>query len=201
MGGDSNKGAFSISYKESADGLTEDHLQGTFFVGWPNPPSPATHLRLLQCTDHVVIAVDDATTAVVGFVTAISDGVSGGIHSVSRGRSRVPEARDRHRVDAEDACPTRSSLCRRPPLRRGTAAVLRASRDEKSDRHAASQLRPPVRPGELRPAAMPPLNARGIARAATRMLRSPFRFARCSLLRDAPGPAQPRAPESCLPAS
>lgn len=64
-----------ISYRDSADGLTEDHLLGKFFVGWPNPPSPETHLRLLQSTDHVVIAVDAATDAVVGFVTAISDGV------------------------------------------------------------------------------------------------------------------------------
>lgn len=65
----------TIRYRDSADGLTEEHLQGTFFVGWPNPPSPATHLRLLQSTDHVVIAIDDTTDAVVGFVTAISDGV------------------------------------------------------------------------------------------------------------------------------
>jgi ribosomal protein S18 acetylase RimI-like enzyme len=65
----------TISYRESADGLTEEHLQGRFFVGWPNPPSPATHLRILQGSDHVVVAVDDATGLVVGFVTAVSDGV------------------------------------------------------------------------------------------------------------------------------
>ena len=65
----------SITYRESADGLTEEHLQGQFFVGWPNPPSPATHLRILHGSDHVVVAIDDATGMVVGFVTAISDGV------------------------------------------------------------------------------------------------------------------------------
>jgi len=64
-----------ISYRDSADGLTEDHLQGTFFVGWPNPPSPATHLRILQGSDHVMVAIDDTTETVVGFVSAVSDGV------------------------------------------------------------------------------------------------------------------------------
>ncbi len=75
MGGDSSQGPLSISYKDSADGLTEEHLQGTFFVGWPNPPSPATHLRILQGSDHIVVAIDDATGMVVGYVTAVSDGV------------------------------------------------------------------------------------------------------------------------------
>ena len=72
---DSSPSTATISYRDSADGLTVDQLRGTFFVGWPNPPSPATHLRLLQSTDHIVIAIDDSTDAVVGFVTAISDGV------------------------------------------------------------------------------------------------------------------------------
>jgi len=72
---DSSQRAHSIRYKEPADGLTEDHLRGTFFVGWPNPPSPATHLRILQGSDHIVVAIDDATGMVVGFVTAVSDGV------------------------------------------------------------------------------------------------------------------------------
>ena len=65
----------TITYQNSADGLSEDHLQGSFFVGWPNPPSPATHLRILQGSDHVVVAIDDTTGMVVGFVSAVSDGV------------------------------------------------------------------------------------------------------------------------------
>ncbi len=63
-----------ITYTDSAAAITPDHLTG-FFVGWPNPPSPETHLRLLHESDHVVLAVDDAANRVVGFVTAISDGV------------------------------------------------------------------------------------------------------------------------------
>jgi ribosomal protein S18 acetylase RimI-like enzyme len=63
-----------IVYAETLDGVTADMLRG-FFVGWPDPPSAATHLRLLRQSDHIVLAVDDETGNVVGFVTAISDGV------------------------------------------------------------------------------------------------------------------------------
>ena len=63
-----------IAYSDSFDDLTPDRLGG-FFVGWPNPPSPETHLRLLASSDHVVLAIDQASGRVVGFVTAISDGV------------------------------------------------------------------------------------------------------------------------------
>lgn len=54
--------------------ITSDQLNG-FFVGWPNPPSLEVHLRLLEKSSHVVLAVDDESKQVVGFITAISDGV------------------------------------------------------------------------------------------------------------------------------
>ncbi len=63
------------AYADSTDGISPDKLRG-FFVGWPNPPAPETHLRILNGSDAVVLARDDATGAVVGFITAISDGVS-----------------------------------------------------------------------------------------------------------------------------
>lgn len=63
-----------VVYTGSVDGIAPEHLHG-FFVGWPNPPSSETHLRLLRDSAHVVLAIDDATGNVVGFVTAISDGV------------------------------------------------------------------------------------------------------------------------------
>jgi GNAT superfamily N-acetyltransferase len=62
------------SYIDSAADLTPDKLTG-FFVGWPNPPSPETHLKLLRGSDHVVLAIDNDTDRCVGFITAISDGV------------------------------------------------------------------------------------------------------------------------------
>ncbi len=63
-----------IVYAETAETLTAQQLSG-FFVGWPNPPTPETHLQLLERSDEVVIAQDDATGQVVGFITAITDGV------------------------------------------------------------------------------------------------------------------------------
>jgi ribosomal protein S18 acetylase RimI-like enzyme len=64
-----------IEYSETIDGLSAEHLAG-FFVGWPDPPSPETHLRILAGSAAVVLARDGAAGAVVGFITAISDGVS-----------------------------------------------------------------------------------------------------------------------------
>ncbi|HEU0168215.1 MAG TPA: GNAT family N-acetyltransferase [Chloroflexota bacterium] len=61
-----------IAYSESAEGITAGMLQG-FFAGWPSPPSPETHLRVLRGSQAVVIALDGAR--VVGFVSAIGDGV------------------------------------------------------------------------------------------------------------------------------
>lgn len=63
-----------IHYSDSVSDITPSQLQG-FFVGWPNRPSPETHLTLLLQSDSVVLAIDDATGKVVGFITAISDHV------------------------------------------------------------------------------------------------------------------------------
>jgi ribosomal protein S18 acetylase RimI-like enzyme len=63
-----------VEYRDFANGLSEADLQG-FFVGWPEAPSPAIHLRLLQESDHVFIAIESESGRVVGFITAISDGV------------------------------------------------------------------------------------------------------------------------------
>jgi ribosomal protein S18 acetylase RimI-like enzyme len=63
-----------ISYVDSAASITPDQLDG-FFVGWPDPPSPETHLKVLVNSAHVLLAVDDETGKVAGFITALSDGV------------------------------------------------------------------------------------------------------------------------------
>lgn len=63
-----------IVYLNSADGIRSEQLLG-FFVGWGNAPSPETHLRLLHSSSHVALALDDEPDRVVGFATAISDGV------------------------------------------------------------------------------------------------------------------------------
>ena len=63
-----------ITYVDSIEGYTPENLKG-FFVGWPNPPSPEKHLEILAGSDEVVLAIDDDTGNVVGFVTAISDNI------------------------------------------------------------------------------------------------------------------------------
>jgi ribosomal protein S18 acetylase RimI-like enzyme len=61
-----------ISYTESPEGLRPEQLEG-FFEGWPDHPTTAGHLEILRRSSHVVLAFDG--DAVVGFVTAVSDGV------------------------------------------------------------------------------------------------------------------------------
>ena len=61
-------------YKNSINGISSDMLEG-FFVDWPNPPNSQTHLRLLKKSSKAIIAIDDQTNQVVGFISAISDGV------------------------------------------------------------------------------------------------------------------------------
>ena len=63
-----------IEYRDSADGVAPSQLRG-FFEGWPDHPSPETHLRLLQQSTHVVLAIDGEAGHVVGFITAVSDRV------------------------------------------------------------------------------------------------------------------------------
>lgn len=61
-----------ITYTSDLTDVTPDHLHG-FFVGWPTPPALPTFLKMLHSSAHVVIARDGPQ--VVGFATAISDGV------------------------------------------------------------------------------------------------------------------------------
>lgn len=63
-----------IRYTSDLDGVAPEHLAG-FFEGWPDPPDAATHLALLRGSDAVCLAVEEDGGRVVGFVTAITDGV------------------------------------------------------------------------------------------------------------------------------
>lgn len=65
----------TVVYTDTPAGLSPDQLQG-FFKGWPNPPDPAALLRILESSDHIALAREGETGRVVGFITAISDGVS-----------------------------------------------------------------------------------------------------------------------------
>ncbi|MFJ7669147.1 GNAT family N-acetyltransferase [Lysinibacillus sp. NPDC097195] len=61
-------------FTNSLEGISANMLHG-FFVDWPSPPNPQTHLRLLENSSKIVVAIDDQTNEVIGFITAISDGV------------------------------------------------------------------------------------------------------------------------------
>ena len=63
-----------INYLFTTKEISPEQLKG-FFDGWPNPPSPETHLRLLKNSDETVLAIDQETKRVVGFITAITDHV------------------------------------------------------------------------------------------------------------------------------
>ncbi len=63
-----------IKYIDGAGTVVPEQLEG-FFDGWPNPPEPATHLLLLQQSGEAIVAVDETTGRVVGFITALTDGV------------------------------------------------------------------------------------------------------------------------------
>ena len=64
----------SITYQETTEGIGPNDLQ-SFFVGWPDRPTPGNHMAILMGSGVVVLALSDKSR-VVGFVTAITDGVS-----------------------------------------------------------------------------------------------------------------------------
>lgn len=68
------RGLQMINYTNELENIQPESLQG-FFVDWPNPPSPVTHLKLLKGSSHKILAIDSVSGEVVGFITAISDGV------------------------------------------------------------------------------------------------------------------------------
>ena len=64
----------NVVYTADVAGVTAADLKG-FFADWPVQPTPERHLEVLRGSDYVVLARDGEAGRVVGFVTAISDGV------------------------------------------------------------------------------------------------------------------------------
>ena len=63
----------AASYRSTLDDLKASDLVG-FFEGWPSPPSPEIHLRILRNSWAVELACDRRSGKVIGFVNAVSDG-------------------------------------------------------------------------------------------------------------------------------
>ncbi len=61
-----------VEYRNTTDGLSPGQLKG-FFDGWKTPPSPETHLKMLENSYAVWLAFED--NRCIGFINALSDGV------------------------------------------------------------------------------------------------------------------------------
>jgi len=64
----------AIRYTDSVEGIDAGMLGG-FFEAWKRPHTPEEHLAILKHSTRVVLAFDDATGRVAGFVNALSDGM------------------------------------------------------------------------------------------------------------------------------
>ncbi|MHC4716241.1 MAG: GNAT family N-acetyltransferase [Planctomycetota bacterium] len=61
-----------IRYTDSLEGIRPEDLEG-LHRGWPKPPSPATHLKSLRNMNAVMLAVEEDTGRVIGFVCGMTD--------------------------------------------------------------------------------------------------------------------------------
>ena len=63
-----------IDYTNSIQNITTDMLKG-FFTEWKNPQTPEHHFKILENSDHIILAVDTDQKCVVGFITALTDNI------------------------------------------------------------------------------------------------------------------------------
>jgi ribosomal protein S18 acetylase RimI-like enzyme len=64
-----------IRYEDDPSTIRVGQLRGGFFEGWAVAPTPDLHLAHLRGSEVAICAIDGETNEVVGFVTAIGDGV------------------------------------------------------------------------------------------------------------------------------
>lgn len=65
----------AIVYTDTLDSITAEHLGGGFFDGWSKQITPEQHLKIMQNCTAVVLAIDEASGQVVGYITALSDDI------------------------------------------------------------------------------------------------------------------------------
>ena len=61
-----------IKYIDSLKDLVDQDFKG-FFEGWPNPPTVQKHIKILENSNYIWLAVNSNTGKVIGFINAISD--------------------------------------------------------------------------------------------------------------------------------
>ena len=68
-----------IKYYDETDKIeiTEEQLKG-YFKDWKYPLMPKEHINILKGSTYFIVAIDDDTNNVVGFVTALSDRINFG---------------------------------------------------------------------------------------------------------------------------
>lgn len=110
-----------IHYRSDLAGVSAQQLSGGFFEGWAEPRTPVEHLEILRNSDLVELAIDPETGQVVGYLTALTDGVQSafvsllevlpshrerGIGStlVRRGLSRLGEMNDGRGINVDLSC-------------------------------------------------------------------------------------------------
>ncbi|MFA5522836.1 MAG: GNAT family N-acetyltransferase [Tissierellales bacterium] len=64
-----------ISYKIYSDDLRQLEIGEGFFEGWPNPPSKEMHRKILEKSYKSLVAIDEKSNKIIGFINAVSDGV------------------------------------------------------------------------------------------------------------------------------
>lgn len=64
-----------ISYKVYSSDLRDIEIGDGFFDGWPNPPNKDKHRLILEESYKSMVAIDNKTDKIIGFINAISDGV------------------------------------------------------------------------------------------------------------------------------
>ena len=63
-----------IELSKDLTDLSEGDLKG-FFVGWPTKPSADAHLRQIKGSTLAILAREAGSRRVIGFITALTDGV------------------------------------------------------------------------------------------------------------------------------
>lgn len=64
-----------IIYKMYSDELKDVSIADGFFDGWLNPPDKKTHRKILSNSFKSIVAIDESTNEIIGFINIISDRV------------------------------------------------------------------------------------------------------------------------------